>query len=158
MNGSDFPGERRIHMGLAVTDVERSKRFYEILLGAPPTKERPGYAKFEPQDPPLNLALNRVSVPEAPRSPVTHYGIQVKSSTAVARAAQRLAEAGLEVELESETACCYALQDKVWATDPDGNRWEVFVVLDPDVEQYASSPDECCDKIACGCGASADCC
>jgi hypothetical protein len=24
--------------------------------------------------------------------------------------------------------CCFALQDKVWITDPDGNRWEVFTV------------------------------
>ena len=158
MNSSDFRGERRIHMGLAVTDLERSKRFYETLLGVAPSKERPGYAKFEPQDPPLNLALNRVSVPETPRSPVTHYGIQVKSSVAVSKAAQRLAEAGLRVDVEGETACCYALQDKVWATDPDGNRWEVFVVLDADVEQYAGSTGECCDKVECGCGASADCC
>jgi hypothetical protein len=24
--------------------------------------------------------------------------------------------------------CCYALQDKSWVADPDGNEWEVFVV------------------------------
>ena len=28
------------------------------------------------------------------------------------------------------TTCCYALQDKIWVTDPNGIRWEVFLVLD----------------------------
>jgi hypothetical protein len=26
------------------------------------------------------------------------------------------------------TDCCYALQDKIWVTDPNGYRWEIFVV------------------------------
>lgn len=27
---------------------------------------------------------------------------------------------------EIGTACCYALQDKFWAADPDGHQWEVY--------------------------------
>lgn len=30
---------------------------------------------------------------------------------------------------EMKTDCCYATQDKTWVKDPDGNGWEVFVVL-----------------------------
>ena len=55
----DFPGSSRIHVGLAVSDLERSKRFYQTLFGRAPTKERPGYAKFEPTDPSVNLSLNQ---------------------------------------------------------------------------------------------------
>ena len=34
----DFPTKARVHMGLAVTDLEASRRFYELLLSMPPTK------------------------------------------------------------------------------------------------------------------------
>jgi hypothetical protein len=29
-----------------------------------------------------------------------------------------------------QTSCCYAVQDKTWVADPDGNEWEAFVVLE----------------------------
>ena len=56
----DFPGNRRLHVALTVSDLERSKRFYEVLLGVAPSKERPRYAKFEPADPSVNITLNEV--------------------------------------------------------------------------------------------------
>src|SRR5262249_36063555 len=40
--------------------------------------------------------------------------------------------------------CCYALQDKAWVRDPDGNEWEVFTVI-ADVEQKEST---CCIREA----------
>jgi hypothetical protein len=42
---------------------------------------------------------------------------------------------------EMQTTCCYAVQDKTWVSDPDGNEWEVFVVLEdnlPEEVQAAS--------------------
>ena len=56
----DFPGKYRLHVALTVTNLEESKRFYELLLGVSPSKERPRYAKFEPVDPSVNLTLNEV--------------------------------------------------------------------------------------------------
>jgi len=90
-----------------------------------PAKRRPGYAKFDLDAPSLNLTMQ-----EAPRSGVnaSHFGVQVESSEDVAAAWARFKNAGLETFTQENTSCCYALQDKVWVEDPDGNMWEVFVV------------------------------
>ena len=139
----DFPGESRVHIGLAVTELNESRRFYETLLGVPPCKERPGYVKFEPQSPSVNLSLNQVTKAAAGFRSPTHYGIQVKSTQAVQDALARLTAGGLETAVETSTTCCYAVQDKVWVTDPDGNSWEVFVVLD-DSAQRKDEKSTCC--------------
>ena len=147
MNGRsavDFPGKSRVHIALAVADLQHSRAFYETLLGVPPTKERPGYVKFEPQDPSVNLTLNEVSTANAIDKPATHYGIQVKSTQAVQDAISRLSNAGLETAVEENTTCCYAVQDKVWVADPEGNQWEVFVVLDADASQRRDEASTCC--------------
>ncbi len=151
-----FGTKSRIHMGLAVKSLERSLAFYRTLFGHGPTKARPRYAKFEVAEPPVNLALNEVGGDTGPNNPVAHFGIQVKSAAAVGEVAARLTEAGLETAVEENVTCCYALQNKVWATDPDGNKWEVYVVLDNDATQHHASsaccadrPDCCEDKTAC---------
>jgi catechol 2,3-dioxygenase-like lactoylglutathione lyase family enzyme len=113
------------HVSLNVTDVDASVAFYEKVFDVPATKRRPGYAKFDLQTPSLNL-----SMVEAPRSGVnaSHFGIQVASTDDVALAAERFRRGGLSTHAEENTSCCYAVQDKVWVEDPDGNMWEVFVV------------------------------
>ncbi len=153
----DFPGSRRIHIALAVTDLERSVPFYKTLLGTPPSKVRPGYAKFEPEDPSVNLTLNEVPKDESSVKPATHYGIQVKSAEAVEQAIARLSGAGLPTRVQENTACCYAVQDKVWATDPDGNEWEVFVVLEADSPHRSDTESACCVPEP-GCSATTDSC
>ena len=67
---------------------------------------------------------------QAPRTGVnaSHFGVQVASSADVHEAKQRFERAGLATFTEDDVACCYAVQDKVWVEDPDGNAWEVFVV------------------------------
>jgi len=154
-----FATDRRLHLGLAITDLEASIRFYETLLGEPPIKVREGYAKFEPADPSVNLSLNVVSKAATPH-PHGHYGIQVKTAEAVKAASERLGAAGLKTEIEEATSCCYAVQDKVWVTDPDGHQWEVFVVLDP--ESPHRSPrtvnSECCDEEVGCCDEPTGCC
>jgi catechol 2,3-dioxygenase-like lactoylglutathione lyase family enzyme len=79
-----FETDSRIHMGLAVQNLERSVAFYRTLFGQQPTKTRPRYAKFEVAEPPVNLALNEVGGATGPNNPVAHFGIQVKTSAAVA--------------------------------------------------------------------------
>lgn len=113
------------HVSLNVTDIDASVAFYEKAFGVPATKRRPGYAKFDLQSPSLNL-----SMVQAPRTGVnaSHFGVQVASTDDVSEARQRFEAAGLKTITEENTSCCYAVQDKVWIEDPDGNSWEVFVV------------------------------
>ena len=151
-SAASFAGAQRIHVALAVKDLAASVSFYQTLLGVPPTKHHAAYAKFEPAEPSVNLALNRHPQATGTSFPA-HFGIQVKSKDEVERMTARLHDAHVEdVRTEHETECCYAVQDKVWVTDPDGNGWEVFVTLD-DAPQYpeddGSVEESCCSSDCC---------
>src|SRR5262245_55543556 len=135
----EFATDRRIHIALAVKDLEKSRAYYRALFGQGPTKERPRYAKFEVAEPPVNLALNEMPVPTAPANAVAHFGVQVKSTAAVKEIAARLDAGGYDLVPEEHVTCCYAVQNKVWATDPDGNKWEIYVLLDDNGASYAST-------------------
>jgi catechol 2,3-dioxygenase-like lactoylglutathione lyase family enzyme len=115
----------RVHIALNVRNLEKAVAFYERLFGRAPAKVRPGYAKFDLAEPPVNFTLNESATPTA----VNHLGIEVRDSAAVDAAVARLGAAGLETRVEKGVACCYAVQDKVWVRDPDGHAWEVFTVL-----------------------------
>lgn len=128
----------KAHLALNVRNVDGSIEFYKKMLGIEPSKVRPGYAKFDVQNPPLNLTLNEGSFRE--RGALSHLGIQVGSTDDVLQTRQRWADAGLITRDEMQTNCCYATQDKTWVQDPDGNEWEVFVVLKDNLE----SSSLCC--------------
>lgn len=132
----------KAHLALNVRNVEQSVEFYRKMLGIEPLKLRPGYAKFDVQNPPLNLTLNEGSFRE--RGALSHLGIQVASTEDVMAVRQRWNEAGLQTRDEMQTNCCYALQDKSWIHDPDGNEWEVFVVLQDNLPTTSS----CCTTDA----------
>ncbi len=137
----EFATQTRIHIAIAVTDVTRSRPFYETLFGCAPTKVRPGYIKFEVAEPPVNFTLNQSQRGQGHVGP-QHFGIQVKHSDAVAEAQQRMSRAGHQTITENQTNCCHAIQDKVWAVDPDGHRWEVFVVTQADAKPTEPVPKE----------------
>lgn len=128
----------KAHLSLNVRNVERSIDFYRKLLGVEPSKVRVGYAKFDVHNPPLNLALNEA--PVTMRGALSHLGIQVRSTEDVFAMRQRWNEAGLTTRDEMQTNCCYAVQDKTWVRDPDGNEWEVFVVLEDNLPESTA----CC--------------
>jgi len=134
----------KAHLALNVSNVVNSTEFYNKMLGIQPSKVRPGYAKFDVQNPPLNLTLNEVAFNG--RGALSHLGIQVGSTEDVLAMRQKWAESGLVTRGEMQTNCCYATQDKTWVRDPDGNEWEVFVVLQDNLLETA--PCECGDKVA----------
>jgi len=153
------------HISLNVRNVEASVEFYKKLFGIEPMKmikgnttthsivkdqlgeasEKPrfGYAKFDVQSPPINFVLNEVAYTEG--GTLSHLGIQVESTDDVIETRERWIESGLITVDEMKVDCCYALQDKTWARDPDGNEWEVFVVLEN--TEPAASTCECGEKV-----------
>ncbi len=117
----------KTHVALNVTNIEKSVAFYQAMFGVAPVKYKADYAKFDIANPALNLTLNLAENVQQGGA-LSHLGVQVESTEDVQAAINRFKEAGLALFEEKDTNCCYALQDKVWVTDPDGNRWEVFVV------------------------------
>jgi catechol 2,3-dioxygenase-like lactoylglutathione lyase family enzyme len=133
----------KAHLALNVSNVDESIGFYKKMLGIEPSKVRTGYAKFDVQNPPLNLTLNQSAA--AGKGSLSHLGIQVATSEDVAALKQRWEAEGLVTREELQTTCCYAVQDKAWVHDPDGNEWEAFVVLEDNLPEGTKNTDgECC--------------
>jgi catechol 2,3-dioxygenase-like lactoylglutathione lyase family enzyme len=119
----------KMHLSLNVSDLRRSVAFYEAFFGMAPHKLRPGYANFDLATPPLKFALNEHPV-QPGSGPLSHLGFQVPTPEHVQAAKARLIAAGLATFDETDTTCCYARQDKIWAHDPDGTAWEIYVLTD----------------------------
>lgn len=136
----------RLQLALDVGDLDAAIDFYRALFGVEPHKVKPGYANFVVADPPLKLVLFESDDGTGAR--LNHLGVEVDSTEEVDSAGRRLAAAELDLEVEEQTACCYALQDKVWVRDPDGARWEYYVVhedLDTsDATPVDPGPTACC--------------
>ena len=132
-----------VHISLNVSDLSRSTDFYRRFFGEPRKLQR-DYAKFVTSDPEIHLALMPAPV-RLGEGALSHLGIRVESSDAVRAWRKTLLERGLPAEAEKREDCCYALQDKFWISDPDGNRWEVYNVIEDRIEaEAACSPGACC--------------
>ncbi|MAG30148.1 MAG: glyoxalase/bleomycin resistance/extradiol dioxygenase family protein [Deltaproteobacteria bacterium] len=143
----------RLQLALNVDDIDQAVDFYSKLFDAEPTKRKPGYANFAIDEPPLKLVLFEVK--DAPDR-INHLGVEVFAGEEVTAATERLKANGLADHVEDASTCCYAKQDKVWAIEPQGLRWEWYRVLEdsetfgeemdakaPDPESGAS-PAPCC--------------
>jgi catechol 2,3-dioxygenase-like lactoylglutathione lyase family enzyme len=133
----------RLQLALNVDDLDASVAFYTRLLGAGPAKTRPGYANFAIAEPPLKLVL--IEQP-GEGGTLNHLGVEVGSTEQVDEIQRRVTGAGLDSTDERETVCCHALQDKFWVQGtPDGERWEVYTVLDDQpVERAGEGATACC--------------
>lgn len=153
----------KAHLAINVRDVPASVEFYRKLFGAEPSKVRTGYAKFDLANPPLNFTLNQQPFNEA--GALSHLGIQVRSTEEVLAMREQWHQRGLITRDEMQTNCCFATQDKTWVLDPDGNEWEVFVVLQDNLPEHEHTAASCCTPTgdptkptateACACSATA---
>jgi catechol 2,3-dioxygenase-like lactoylglutathione lyase family enzyme len=137
----------RVQLALNVSDLDEAIEFYSKLFDATPAKVRPGYANFAIAEPPLKLVLieHESARGAGVAGALNHLGVEVESTDDVADATKRLSSEGLATEVEDETTCCYAVQDKVWVHDPDGAPWEVYTVLaDAPIESRLAGDDRCC--------------
>ena len=123
----------RLQLALNVRDIDEAVDYYGKLFGATPHKRRPGYANFAIDEPPLKLVL--FEKPDA-QERLNHLGVEVFDGALVRQAGDRLEAADILTEVEEETVCCHATQTKVWSHEPQGLRWEWYVVTDdaPDGE------------------------
>jgi catechol 2,3-dioxygenase-like lactoylglutathione lyase family enzyme len=137
----------RLQLALNVSDLDRAIDFYSKLFETAPAKVHPGYANFAIEDPPLKLVLlaDPVSRGQGFERALNHLGIEVESADEVARTTTRLAVQGLDADVQHQTTCCYAVQDKAWVSDPDGAPWEVYTVL----ADAPAAPHACGDGNPC---------
>ncbi len=124
----------RLQLALNVRDLEEAVGFYTKLFGVAPKKRKPGYANFAIAEPPLKLVL--FENPDSAER-INHLGVEVMEDAEVDTAMARIQEAGLSHEIESEVTCCHARQNKVWAYEPEGLRWEWYRVIE-DVEEESA--------------------
>ena len=116
---------KRLHLHIAVEDLDRSIGFYSTLFGAQPSVVKDDYAKWMLEDPRVNLAISQ----RGGAAGIDHVGVQAETSAELAEMATRLKAAG-ETTLDQEAiTCCYAKSDKSWVADPSGVRWETFHTL-----------------------------
>jgi lactoylglutathione lyase len=149
----------RIQLALNVDDLEQAVTFYSKLFGAAPAKRKPGYANFAIAEPPVKLVL--LENPGKGGS-INHLGVEVASTETVHAEIARLSGEGLFTDEEMGTTCCFATQDKVWVTGPNGERWEVYTVL-ADSETFGTSPQTLIDAgqapeggVCCGTATATD--
>ena len=134
-----------VHISLQVQDLDRSVAFYRRLFGEP-AKLKPDYAKFVGRDPEIHLALVPGREAESGRGALSHLGIRVGSLDEVRDWKTRLGSRGAALENEERSECCYALQEKFWLTDPDGNRWEIYTVLEDVESMQPAATSSCCAR------------
>ncbi len=143
----------RVQLALNVSNIEEAVEFYSKLFGVEPAKRRPGYANFAIADPPLKLVLleDHAARGHGTVGALNHLGVEVETTDEVTAATGRLNEEGMATEIEEQTTCCYAVQDKVWVSDPDGAPWEVYTVLaDAPAETGIAGDGSCCVPEAIG--------
>jgi catechol 2,3-dioxygenase-like lactoylglutathione lyase family enzyme len=113
---------KRLHIHIAVDDLEKNIHFYSALFKSQPTVLEYDYAKWQLDDPRMNFAIsNRGRTPG-----LDHLGIQVDSAAELDAVQQGLADAALPIAAQKQAACCYAQSDKYWSVDPQGIPWEAF--------------------------------
>jgi catechol 2,3-dioxygenase-like lactoylglutathione lyase family enzyme len=134
-----------VQLALNVSDVDAAVEFYSKLFAAAPAKRRPGYANFAIESPPLKLVL----IENAPAAgTLNHLGVEVPTPEEVTAATARLQDDGLETATQENVTCCYAVQDKVWVSDPDQAPWEIYTVL-ADADRFSPTAGEDAEQSVC---------
>lgn len=129
----------RVQLALNVADLDEAISFYSKLFRTEPAKVRDGYANFAITEPPLKLVL--IAGDGAPGT-MNHVGVEVENTEAVAEAIARFQAAAMPTDVQENTSCCFAVQNKVWVQGPD-IAWEFYTVLG-DAPSMAPLAGECC--------------
>lgn len=113
-----------MHVSLYVSNLAASVNFYSTFFGQPANKVKPGYAKYILDKP--SLIISFIENSDRVQSNFGHLGFQVETFGEMSNLLDKARAQGIVSKEEIGTSCCYAVQDKFWATDPDGVQWEVY--------------------------------
>ena len=113
---------KRMHVHVAVDDLQHSIGFYSALFAAQPSVIKSDYAKWMLDDPRVNFAISA----RGRQAGLDHLGIQVQDKDELNEVYARLHKAGSDVIEQGQTTCCYAKSEKSWIEDPSGISWETF--------------------------------
>jgi catechol 2,3-dioxygenase-like lactoylglutathione lyase family enzyme len=137
---------KRLHVHVAVHDLQQSIRFYSAMFSAQPSVTKDDYAKWMLDDPRVNFAISKRSA----KTGLDHLGIQAESESELEAIASQLAQADVSTLEQKGASCCYAKSDKYWTIDPQGVAWESFHTLDSvptygsDTRTKATDPKAAC--------------
>lgn len=142
---------KRLHVHIAVDDLQKSIGFYSTLFGAKPSVTKADYAKWMLDDPRVNLAISQ----RERAAGVDHLGIQTDSDAELRKLARRLKASGETTRDQEATTCCYAQSNKAWVDDPSGVKWETFFTFGDattygeDEPAAAPKAEACCAPGCC---------
>ncbi|MBL6852152.1 MAG: VOC family protein [Alphaproteobacteria bacterium] len=146
---------KRMHVHIAVDDLDKSIGFYSTLFGSEPSVVKPDYAKWMLEDPRVNLAISQRG---GRNGGVDHLGVQVDTDGELRELAARLKAAGESTRDQEATTCCYARSNKSWVNDPSGIRWETFFTFGEATSYGEDEPASEEPYFKSGCGVAKGCC
>jgi catechol 2,3-dioxygenase-like lactoylglutathione lyase family enzyme len=134
----------RLHIHIAVDDIDTNICFYSALFGNQPAVSKEDYAKWELTEPAVNFALSK----RGSNTGLDHLGIQADNDDELEAIQSRLQQAGIAGHDQRDAACCYARSDKYWTKDPQGIAWETFHTLDS-IATFSCSDEETATSRCC---------
>jgi len=134
---------KRLHLHVAVDDLQHSVGFYSALFAAQPSVIKSDYAKWMLDDPRVNFAISE----RGRNAGLDHLGIQVENKDEQGEIYARLHKAGANVIEQGQTNCCYAKSEKSWIEDPSGISWETFLTTGESAD-YGDGSGERVARIA----------
>jgi catechol 2,3-dioxygenase-like lactoylglutathione lyase family enzyme len=139
---------KRLHVHLAVDDLDENIKFYSTLFAAEPTVQHADYAQWRLDDPRVNFAISNRNHLHG----LDHLGIQVEDDQELQELKQRLDATQQPIDSQPGTACCYTKSDKHWITDPQGIAWETFNSLADiptfnEVDKVDEKQSSCCTPV-----------
>lgn len=127
-----------ITIAIPVTNLQRSREFYNILWDAVPDQQTSQSMTYSQpiQRPSANedrglISRRRIVLYEIPSSsfqPSATYGFRLSEKKEVESLTHRLESAGINVQTQQCTHCGYHEQYKVHVKDPDGHYWHFFAI------------------------------
>ena len=135
---------KRLHVNLAVKNIEESVQFYTAMFGQAPQVIKPDYAKWQVDDPRVNFSISLRNEDHG----LNHLGIETESQEELQTVYSNIEKAKGEVREEGHTVCCYAQSEKSWIKDPQGVEWEAFRTYGS-AEVNKAETSECCGTTSC---------